>query len=120
MIILISRSRLAPPNSYHPDLEESVAAARAADVHTVIFPALLRLDLIKATPEQFFRDIARARHKDCESCMAANVKCVLHNGSSYRCLRCWVKQLRGCSHEACKYIAQRGCFIGILTVPQIW
>ncbi|TFK77778.1 hypothetical protein K466DRAFT_607712 [Polyporus arcularius HHB13444] len=38
--------------------------------------------------------------------MAANVKCVLHNGSSYRCLRCWVKQLRGCSHEA--YMVEQG------------
>ncbi len=115
MVLLIPRTRLASPNTYHPTLNEAVESARAANVPVVIFPALLRLDLIEATPERFFRDIARARHKSCQSCIDANVKCVLHNGSSYRCLRCWIKQLRGCSHQDCKH-PTRACEIDILTL----
>lgn len=115
MVLLIARSRLASPQTYHPTLNEAVNAARAADIPVIIFPALLRMDLIDATAERFFRDIAHARHKPCQSCTDANVRCVLHNGSSYRCLRCWVKQLRGCSHEACKFLAQAWSQIDILT-----
>ncbi|RDX47052.1 hypothetical protein OH76DRAFT_1485101 [Lentinus brumalis] len=103
---IILRRRVAPFNSYHPTLNEAVASAQAANIPVVTFPALIQLEgLLPRTPQEFFRDIARARHRACDTCISAGRECILHNGSSYRCLGCWVGT-RSCSHLA--YMVARG------------
>ena len=81
---------LASENTYHPTLEQAVAAARSANVTVVASPVLLRLDCLNVKPEHFFRDIASSRREPCSTCIAAHLKCVLHNVLSYRCLGCWM------------------------------
>ena len=103
MSLLFATDRTAAANSFHPTLNQAVNAARAANIPIVTFPALLRFDQLDASPIGFFRDIANAQLRRCDTCVAANRKCVLHNGSSYRCLACWVGGARGCSHQDCEY-----------------
>ncbi|RDX47791.1 hypothetical protein OH76DRAFT_1419427 [Lentinus brumalis] len=90
------------PNTYHPDLEPAVQAAYAANIDLTIIPALLRLKQFKGGMEEavkWFRDFTTVREDDCIPCVEAGRECTRHNGSSIRCLACYVTDARACTHQ---------------------
>ncbi len=90
------------PKTYHPDLEAAVQAAYAANIDLTIIPALLRLKQFKGGMEEalkWLRDFTSVREDDCIPCVEAGRECTRHNGSSIRCLACYVTDAPACTHQ---------------------
>ena len=91
------------PKTYHPDLQAAVEAAYAQGIELVVFPALLRGDKVGEVVK-YLTDATTVRKKPCGPCAKAGHACILHNGSSLRCLHCYVGDARECTHQTGMYM----------------
>ncbi|RPD55073.1 hypothetical protein L227DRAFT_566943 [Lentinus tigrinus ALCF2SS1-6] len=87
------------PKTYHPTLEAAVRKAYAKNIKLIHFPALIRIDHLPKDPVQWLEDISTVRAKSCDSCLKAGHVCIIHTGSSYRCLHCLLANGAACSHQ---------------------
>lgn len=91
------------PKTYHPDLQPAVEVVYARGIELVVFPALLRGDKV-GDLVKYLNDGTRVHKKPCRPCVSGSHACILHNGSSLRCLNCYVGDARECSHQTGMYM----------------
>ncbi|TFK77751.1 hypothetical protein K466DRAFT_571280 [Polyporus arcularius HHB13444] len=89
------------PKTYHPTLEAAVQEAYAQNIDLTVIPALLRYDSFTdmAAILKWLKDYSEVRSEDCQPCVTAGRECIRHNGSSIRCLACYITDARECSHQ---------------------
>ncbi len=88
--------------TYHPDLELVIQAAYAANIDLTVIPALLNLKKFKGGMEEALKwltDFTTVHKDDCIPCVEAGRDCTRHNGSSIRCLACYVTDAPACTHQ---------------------
>ncbi len=92
------------PKTYHPTLEAAVREAYAQNIELTVIPALLRYQSFPdmAAILKWLKDYSEVRSEDCQPCVTAGRECTRHNGSSIRCLACYVTDARECTHQTSK------------------
>ena len=97
----IPKTDLIDEKEYHPGMKKAVRLARRKQIFLRTFPALIKVRALKR-PVKWLKDISQSRKHACGGCARVGVPCILHNGSSYRCLRCLLRNGAACSHQTCK------------------
>ncbi|RDX47059.1 hypothetical protein OH76DRAFT_1485111 [Lentinus brumalis] len=94
-----SSSRL-DPKTYHPSLQPAVEEAYRQGIKLTVFPGLLKRSQFATTQDavQYLKDCSEVRRG--EPCVLAKRQCIIHNGSSIRCLHCFVLETKlPCTHQ---------------------
>ena len=92
--------------TYHPSMKEAVAAAYESGVVLRPFPALIRIEEL-ADAVAWLKDLSGVKSESCSTCARVGIPCIPHNGSSYRCLYCFLKNGDACSHQTGEYLDDR-------------
>ena len=93
-----------PEDTYHPTMSDAVQQAYQRGVDVTPFPALIDVKQL-ADPVQWLIVFSTVKENACRTCLRDHVLCVLHNGSSYRCLRCLLRNGHPCSHQIGKAVS---------------
>ena len=92
--------------AYHPSMRAAVVAAYESGVVVRVFPALIRIEDL-ADAVAWLKDLSGVKVESCTTCALMGIPCILHNGSSYRCLYCFLKNGDACSHQTGEYLDDR-------------
>ena len=106
-MVKVPKTDLIGENEHHPGMKKAVRQARRKNILLRTFPALIKVGALKK-PVKWLKDVSQSKTYACGGCARVGVPCILHNGSSYQCLRCLLRNGAPCSHQTCKCGIVRG------------